>query len=157
MNSVLHYMGAVYLSWSLFEINLEMLSKREMGITDLQSHTIFGSLSFSAKRNICIALMKESTDPLKDEIIEAIREVPQLARRNHITHSIIKTSEDFSVFNFVKREVANGLSAKNLKLDAKAMKRHFDDMANAAITLEKLSGFSDADRNAYVDSVKSGE
>lgn len=131
-----------------------MICKRELGITDKQAHIVFSSLGFSAKRDIAVSLMRESSNGKKDEIIAAIHRVPEIARRNHITHSLILTSNDFSRFDFVKREIANGLKAKTLSFSVKAMKRHFDDLADAASHLEALSGFTDAERTEYGRSAK---
>ena len=150
--SLAHYLGIFYYSWSAFEINLEMISKRELGISNRQSHIVFGSLSFTAKMEIALSLLKDSDRPQKDNMIAAIRQVPKVARRNHITHSLITTNPDFSRFVFHKRNIAKGLSTKTLDLNTAAMNRHFDKLNAAANEVERLAGFTADDRKAYVDS-----
>jgi hypothetical protein len=149
MPTITHFLGGFYLSWSLFELTLEMLCKRELGITDKQTHIVFSSLTFSAKRDIAVSLMRDSDDTNRDAIIAAIHRVPEIAKRNHLTHSLIMTNDNFTKFNFVKREISNGLKAKKLNFNLAEMKTHYDELADAAIALDVLCGFTEAERTAY--------
>jgi len=149
MPTIVHFLGGFYFSWSLFELTLELLCKRELGLTDKQTHIVFSSLTFSAKRDIAVSLMRDSSDANKDAIIAAIHRVPEIARRNHLTHSLIMTNDDFSKCNFIKREISNGFKAKMLTFNLAEMKAHYDEMADAAIALDALCGFTDAERTAY--------
>lgn len=153
-NTFIHYLGGFYFQWSLFEIHVEMICLKELGITPRQVHILLGSLSFSSKQEVAISLLKEGDNPHKTELISALKRIPQIARRNHITHSLITTNSDFSRFTFTKREIANGLKQKELSFDIQGMRGHFHDLNDAVTELVQLCSYSHAEMQAYVDSVK---
>ena len=154
MPDLSNYLGAMYLSWSAFETALEIIGKQELGVSERQAHIVFGTLGFSSKMDIVVSLILEGGRPNKDELVAAIRSVPQSARRNHITHSLVGHTGDFSQFEFYKRENGNGLIAKKLSFDGPLMKTHFEAMYEAAALVEELSGIHDGERMAYINAAK---
>ena len=151
MPALTNYLGAFYLSWSAFETTLEIIAKQELGVTDRQAHILFGTLGFSAKMEIAVSLIQDGSRANKKNLIDAIRNVPQVARRNHITHSLIAHAPDYSRFWFVRREISTGLSVKVLDFDGKSMEAHFNALHDAARKVEKLSGISEADCADYLN------
>lgn len=154
MKPIVHFLGGFYLNWALFELNIEMLCRRELGLSERKNHIVFSSLSFSAKLEIAISLLMDSEDPKREKILSAMRKIPQIARRNHITHSIFAINKDLSLITFTKREIVNGLKSKVLKFDNDEMRAHFTALNEACGEFETLLGFSGEDRRAYTDAMK---
>ncbi|MFV2002866.1 MAG: hypothetical protein ACC619_07770, partial [Paracoccaceae bacterium] len=108
-NDVFSGMGALHMAWSAYELTLELLSRKILRLSFRNTHIVFGSLSFKAKQEITISLVKESDMANKDEIVQSIRRVSQLASRNHIFHSLLFSNVGGTKADFVKRETGNGL------------------------------------------------
>lgn len=67
-NTFIHYLGGFYFQWSLFEIHVEMICLKELGITPRQVHILLGSLSFSSKQEGCHFSTQGGRQPPQDRI-----------------------------------------------------------------------------------------
>lgn len=148
------FIGTIHVSWSNYEITLEVISKRLLNLSDRKGHIVFGSLGVQAKTGIAISLLLESGDSDASDIIKSIKTIGQLASRNHIFHSLMFVNRDWSQVTFVKREAANGLSAKEKKLENEELAAYVHRLADEVVKLQKLASVSNADIQVYADAVK---
>lgn len=150
-----HYLGGFYYSWSSFELILEVLCRDELVIDDHRAHITLSSLSAAAKQEIAINLVSISTRANRDEIIKCIRRIPNIARRNHITHSLLAANAAMTEFTFFKREIASGsLVARKLVFSGVEMQDHFKTLNDALVDLQHLIGLTDADLESYCEAIK---
>lgn len=104
------------------------------------------------KQEIAISLLKEGAN--NEPLIKKLRSVPDIARRNHITHSIYLGDDKLTKHIFRKRDIRSGLKTRDLVLDSVGMKKHFEKLATAIIEAQQLAGVDDEDLQSYCDAVK---
>lgn len=155
MSTHAHYLGGFYYSWGTFETLLEMLSRDELGIDNDRAHIVFCSLNASAKQEIAINLISLSDRANKDEVVTAIRRIPNIAKRNHITHSMLASNNNMTRFTFNKREISSGnLVVRPFTLSHEEMGEHFNALNDALAELQGLAGYDEAEMQSYFDALK---
>jgi hypothetical protein len=152
--SVSSGIGLLHISWSTFEITLEILSQRLLGITTEQSHILFSSLGAKAKKEIAVSLTLNSKIGNQDDIVKSIRKILDIASRNHIFHSVMFTNFEKNTVDFVKRDISNDLKLKKKEFGGADFYHKIHELADECINLQALCGISDDDLMAYADHVK---
>ncbi|MCB1494107.1 MAG: hypothetical protein KDJ77_20255 [Rhodobiaceae bacterium] len=136
---------------------------RELGITQKHAEIVFASLNSKAVLEIAVCLLTEASDDNSD-LIRAIKEIPRIARRNHLTHSSIHFASDGSEVAFVLRDIASGkFKYRPLSRTVQQFYDAINELHAAMVEVQTLSGVTDENFISYthgarasLDEIKSG-
>jgi len=138
-------LGGLHIIWSYFEVLLEIIAMRKMGISERHAHIAFSSLNSKAKQEIAICLLED--DAKNSDLIKAIRRVANIATRNHLTHSLVRGGDETLLF--IKRDISSGLKYKTLKFSQSDFDMKFQELCDAIGEIANLAGVTDDDSDSY--------
>jgi len=154
---VLSGLGGFYMSWSAFDLILEIIAKDELGIDSDKAHVVFGTLQMQTKQNIVIALLSLSMRANKDALIRQIRAIPEGANRNLIAHGILSWGKlgDLTDITFHSRKIDGGkLAVRRKNFAANDMVGHGQALNRALSKLQREAGISEDDFQQYFTALK---
>ena len=129
--------------WNNTELIIEMVIKRELGLTLEQASVICSPLGGGAKTELLIGLFAERAD--LQPFVAAVRELQQHVSRNWLVHGFITFDDKNGPWDIVHREVKNGLKVKRKRL----VDWYNDDFLPAFNRMVETSGFNDQDVHDY--------
>lgn len=147
--------GYLHISWSGFELILELLCQKVLNISIKHNCIVFGSMAFGAKKEITISLIKENNLKNKNDIINTINEITKLASRNHLFHSMIYMNEPYSTVRFLKRDLKSGLKMAHKKFTNDSLMQHVRKLSDEIMRLQNLCNISEDGIRLYSDTIKS--
>lgn len=145
------HIGWLVLEWSHFECALEMISCRILEINERQSSIIFASLSYKAKKDICVSLLLEEPNEENRKLVSLIAEIEQTATRNHIVHSILAQNPKADRISFLKRSVDSGLKTKRKDFSSSSLEKMINKLHSQVTELFRAARISDGEQIGYLD------
>lgn len=147
--------GFLAVTWSGFEIILELISQKILKIDNEKNSIIFCTLNYKAKKEITVALLSDSNLELRDLMINFIYNIEQSASRNHIFHSMYFSSETGDTYNFLKRGLGrSGYTSKYKKYSESDLSNTIQAVSADVYNLQKLAGLSEEDLHTYAESMR---
>lgn len=121
--------GAFMVTWSNFEILIEVAIKKALRLSIEEANILLASLGFQAKANILYSLLQLQSG--HSSKISAVRHVITLAERNFLVHGTFFRPYGRTVI--VRREVKHKYSSKAREITADSMDAHCDKVVQAIV------------------------
>jgi NAD(P)-dependent dehydrogenase (short-subunit alcohol dehydrogenase family) len=150
---ILLRLGGIHVLWTNYETTLELIAKQLLHLTPRQAQIVFASIANQAKRNIVVALLKEDGD--NTELVNAIHNVAEVAKRNHLTHSYIFEGPDHA--HFLKVDVKNGYRARSLRFSLAEIDALVQEFREALELVEQLADIDPKVRDGYLSELLASE
>lgn len=134
--------------WSSTELTMEMVIKRELGLTLEQVCIICAPLGAGAKTELVTALFKDH--PELSEFVKAVKNFQGHVSRNWLAHGFVTFDKLDGPWDIVQREVKNGLKVKTKRI----VDWFSDEFVPAFDRVIATSGFSDQEIHDYGQEIK---
>ena len=135
--------------WNNTELMMEMVIRRELGLSVEQVCVVCGPLGGGAKTELLIGLFKDCADLAP--FVNAVRDLQRHVSRNWLAHGFIIFDDWNGPWDMVHREVKNGLKVKKRRL----MDWYNHDFLPAFDRVVASSGFTDQDVHDYALAIRS--
>lgn len=136
--------GLMLMTWSSIELALEMVAKREIGLTLKQACIIFGPLGGGAKVALTFSILEGNV--AMQPFCEAVRAYQNFLGRNALVHGFPTFKEESDPWVIVSREVKNGLVVRTRQIDRYVETEEFNVLFTRVM---ETSGFTDQDLHDY--------
>jgi hypothetical protein len=114
--------------WLMFDVIADFSVKQFLNITTDQAHILAAGMEFGRKLRFLFELIKRSTHPKRDILMESVRKL-QTAKRDIITHSYIAANLNSVTFIYRAR---GEYAAGKLEFSITEFETHVSTMIEAA-------------------------
>lgn len=124
----MHY-GTFFAHWSAYEILIEILIKRQLGVTYEKASILSASLGFGAKANILYSLLNDAGG--HEEGIRLLKTAQNIAKRNTFSHGFLFCDLNERRFHLISREVKDKYKVKKKSMSFDEMEHHASQFGEA--------------------------
>ena len=146
--------GSFLQLWQTFELLVEIIIMKRLGITPRQASIVCGGINFQAKISIALSLLKEER-PRNEKAISALSTAKTEAERNDFIHSFLTHGRD-GTLHLIRREIKpGGYSVERRVVTVDGMQSHAGQFAASFERAANELGISETDIDAYSREIES--
>jgi hypothetical protein len=144
--------GNFLATWSTYEIVVEILIMRELGIKPEQASIVCAGRAVDVKLNMLQALMGERAKGHAG--LTALIKAREEAERNTFAHGFFRTNREHGDLFLISREVKRGYKAWSKHLNYETMDHHLGKFLDLYLEAKRLFGVKDDDIEAYTQPIE---
>lgn len=148
---LLHY-GDFHAYWSTFDIMVEIMIMRKLGVDEQKNCIVCAGLGFGSKIYILCSLLNQYDGA--SAIVSMIKDVQSAAGRNGFAHGFFMLNPSIGEFQLVRRNVQHKYTANVSTFDDKKMQRHLKSFIAKVDELRAIMSISDRDIEDYVKHIE---
>ncbi len=146
------YYGDFFAFWSTFDLIIEILIMRKLGIDEEQTCIVCAGLNFGSKIAILTSLLSRHADC--EPQVAMIKKAQTLAARNGFAHGFFLLNRQTAEFQLIRREVKDRYTATSKKYDHEKMRKHTNDFTAHVTELMKSFSVSEDDIEGYIKHIE---
>ncbi len=145
-------LGVFHSNWSAIDLYTDFAIYQFLKVTPEQAHLITSGMMFGRKRRLLSDLIKHSSDPRKQKLLQAFGKLGK-AKREIITHSYV--ASDAVCVKFLERNISDKFRANVHQFSPQTFHEHVQTIAKAAEEFHEALGVSQDELNAFVNAALS--
>lgn len=142
----LYHLGSFWAAWASTELLTSFTIGKLLNLSPEQTHLITASMEFGRKATLLRSLLKRSSHPKKEALLEALGKI-QNNKRNILAHSYALSSS--TTVTFIERKLARDYKAEEHTFTLPGFEAHVDAFVNAGTDFEEALGSPNAEVQAF--------
>jgi hypothetical protein len=138
--------GLFMTTWAVLEVVIEVAITKQLGLDGTRGNIVTSGLQFERRASILRSLLALH-GTTHAQAIKLITQITQDARRNTLTHGLVRVSQE--TLDFVKRETVNSLKATKITFTTVDLVAHVQKVNGSIMKLQELLGITDADLEEF--------